>query len=348
MWRGILGHDDVVERFRRTLQAGRLASTYLFVGPEGIGKVRFARELAKALLCPALDDQQLAPCDACDSCRLFDAGTHPDFEQLGLLPDKSMLAIAQFVGEQEQRNKEGLCVRISRKPYLGGRRVAIIDDADFFSEESANCLLKTLEEPPPHSLIILIGTSLTRQLPTIRSRAQIVPFRALPSDVVGEVLLAAGIASDSMSAAQLAVASGGSLTRARELAEPEMWAFHQMLVERLTRPKWDILGAEKAINDFVQAAGKEPSVRRERLRTLIESMLEYYRRRLNDELRAQAEAEPPAADELSREPPASFAAVEASLAAIEQVNRNANQALVVGNWLANLAGMARPVYPLGV
>ncbi len=77
--------------------------------------------------------------------------------------------------------REGLCHDIALKPFMGGRKVAIIDDADDLNEEGANCLLKTLEEPPPHSVLILIGTSAERQLPTIRSRARRFVFSRSPN-----------------------------------------------------------------------------------------------------------------------------------------------------------------------
>ena len=82
MWQSIQGHDAVVEQFRGTLVAGRLATTYLFVGPEGIGKRAFALQLAKALLCTASDSTQLEPCGRCESCVLAAAGNHPDVMSL--------------------------------------------------------------------------------------------------------------------------------------------------------------------------------------------------------------------------------------------------------------------------
>src|SRR5215217_4985059 len=94
MWQGILGHDDVVEQFRRTLASGRLASTYLFVGPPGVGKRRFAIELAHSLLCTESEEAAFEPCEKCDSCRMFAAGNHPDLELIGLPTDKSTLPIA--------------------------------------------------------------------------------------------------------------------------------------------------------------------------------------------------------------------------------------------------------------
>src|SRR6187401_2704455 len=111
MWYGILGHDDIVEQFRRTLAAGRLASTYLFVGPPGVGKRRFALELARALLCTENREEALAPCGQCESCRVFAAGNHPDLDMVGLRPEKAELAISQFVGFDDELNQEGLCHR---------------------------------------------------------------------------------------------------------------------------------------------------------------------------------------------------------------------------------------------
>ncbi|MEX2317215.1 MAG: hypothetical protein WD669_08685 [Pirellulales bacterium] len=342
MWRGILGHDAIVERFRRTLRRGRLASTYLFVGPEGVGKRRFALELAKAVLCHAAD-AELEPCDQCESCRLFAAGSHPDLELVGLIPGKSELAISQFIGDASHRNQEGLCHRLALRPFLGGRRVAIIDDADHFNQASANCLLKTLEEPPPRSLLVLIGTSLARQLPTIRSRAQIVQFRPLAPEDMQQVLLAEQIATDTSAAARLAAASGGSLARARELADPELWQFREALIARLARPGWDVLAAEKAILDFIQDAGTEASARRDRLRTVIGFVLDLYREQLPQRAGTREQKAP------TLPPPCSsprrisdlLPALDACLAAVEQVDRNANQTLVVSQWLSQLAGRRR-------
>src|SRR3990170_3414722 len=174
MWHGIEGHDEVVEQFRRTLGSGRLASTYLFVGPGGIGKRTFAVELSRCLLCLETADEELAACGRCESCRLFAAGNHPDLQLVGLPEGKSSLAISLFIGDDQE---PGLCHHLALRPFLSARKIAVIDDADDLNPYSANSLLKTLEEPPDHSLLILIGTALSKQLPTVRSRAQIIRFR---------------------------------------------------------------------------------------------------------------------------------------------------------------------------
>ncbi len=229
MWQGILGHDDIAERFRRTLAAGRLASTYLFVGPPGIGKRRFALELAHALLCTEAAEADLKRCGQCESCRMFAAGNHPDLEIVGLPADKSSLPIELFIGDREHRNQDGLCHRLGLRPFFGRRRVAIVDDADHLGIASANCLLKTLEEPPPSALLILIGTSPSRLLPTIRSRSQVVRFQPLAPDTVATILTDNGAVADRELAQRVAELSEGSVERAMRLAEPALWGFRDQL-----------------------------------------------------------------------------------------------------------------------
>ena len=109
--------------------------------------------------------------------------------------------------------REGLCHAIALKSFMGGRKIAVIDDADDLNVEGANALLKTLEEPPPDSLLILIGTSVERQLPTIRSRSQMIHFHPLPAETVERLLLARQSIEDPAEAARLARQCGGSLTR---------------------------------------------------------------------------------------------------------------------------------------
>src|SRR5690606_35537516 len=111
------------------------------------------------LFCPNTADEELTACGQCASCQLMAAGNHPDLLEVTLKKDKRALQIDQFVGDGEHRNREGLCHDISMRPALSNRRVAVIDHADTFNVNTANALLKTLEEPPPRSLIILIGTS---------------------------------------------------------------------------------------------------------------------------------------------------------------------------------------------
>lgn len=322
MWRGILGHDEVVEQFRRTLESGRLASTYLFVGPPGVGKRRFALQLAHALLCTESPETALEPCGQCSSCRLFAAGNHPDLEIVGLPTDKSSLPIDLFVGDKEHRNQEGLCHNISLKPFFGRRRIAIVDDADHFNIASANCLLKTLEEPPPSALLILIGTSPARQLPTIRSRSQVVRFAPLDDPTVVRILVDSGLAPDEAEAARAAELAEGSVERATQLADPALGEFRELLVNELQSPMFDGVRLARSVQAFVDEAGKEPSLRRDRLRLVIDLAISHYRGVLRNGTATQAE---PIAQ-----------ALDACLDSLEHIDRNANMAILIQSWCEQL------------
>jgi len=322
MWRGIVGHDAVVERFRQTLASGRLASTYLFVGPSGIGKRRFALELAHSLICTESPETALEPCGRCESCRLFAASSHPDLEVVGLPPDKSALPISLFIGDGEHRNQEGLCHRIALKPYYGRRRIAIVDDADHFSIPSANCLLKTLEEPPPSALLILLGTSPSRQLPTIRSRSQIVRFAPLDQQTVVRILMETGAITDREQATRAAEFSEGSVERALQMADPALGDFRRLLLGELTSPMPESVRLARMVQAFVDEAGKEASQRRDRLRIVIGFAVDHYRAELRNASDASSQS--------------AIHALDACLASLEHVDRNANLATVVQYWCEEL------------
>ncbi len=323
MWRSIFGHDEVVERFRQTLASGRLASTYLFVGPAGVGKRRFAIELAHALLCTASADAALEPCGRCESCRLFAAGNHPDLDAVGLPPDKSALPISLFIGDEEHRNQEGLCHRIALKPFFGRRKIAIVDDSDHFSIPSANCLLKTLEEPPPSALLILIGTSPSRQLPTIRSRSQIVRFAPLDQDIVARILFENGLVADREQAARAAALSDGSIELALQMTDPALGDFRKQLLNELNVPLVESVRLARSVQAFVDEAGKEPAQRRNRLRIVIGFAVEHFRAVMRETSNEALEA--------------AVSALDACLASLEHVDRNANMALVIQNWCEELS-----------
>lgn len=343
-WHGILGHDDVAARFRVALDRGRLASSFLFVGPEGIGKRRFAFGLAQVLLCGVRPEAAMDPCDTCPSCVQVRSLTHPDLEYVRKPQDKSFLPLELLIGDKEHRGKAGLCHSLALKPFMGGRKVAIIDDADFLNPEGANSLLKTLEEPPPRSVLILIGTSPAKQLPTIRSRCQLIRFQPLTNRLVSQALLSEGDLEDAAEADRLAMHSGGSVQRAADLADPDLWSIRQRICEALAASSIDFVGLAAEVLKFAEQAGREGAARRERLRQAIAVGTEFY----EGLLRHIAGLPPESGDSITRcvskaavhwsgDTQAATACVERCLEAAEQVDRNAYPATLVECWLDDLA-----------
>lgn len=327
MWQGIRGHDAVVEQFRQALAAGRLASAYLFVGPEGVGKRAFALQLAKALLCERAELAALASCGCCQSCMMCDAGSHPDIHFVERARDSKTLKLDQFVGDRDHRNQVGFCHDLALKPLIGRRRLGIINDADWLTPESSNSLLKLLEEPPPAALLILVGTSRNRQLPTILSRVQVIRFHGLPSDDLRELALAQGLASDAASAAKLAAMSRGSLAVASDLADGQLEPLRDRFAAAWSTGEFDPMHVAGDFDAYIAAGGKEADARRQRFRLLLHGAAETLRAALREACDAGAS------------PDAALAALDRTLAAEQELDRNANQATLLECWLDDLTSI---------
>ena len=344
-WNDILGHDHLVEQFRRCVKRGRLAHGLLFVGPQGIGKFAFAKKLAQSLLCQTHDETTFQPCGACASCQQVTADTHPDFLLVTKPRDKNFIPIELLIGDKEHRRREGLCQRFGLRPFQGGRKIAVIDEADFLNIEGANSLLKTLEEPPPSSVLILIGTSEQKQLPTIRSRCQIVRFQRLPDKLVEQLLLAHNLVHERDQARELAQLAGGSLHRALVMTDPELVEFRRQLLEHLADPIADGVQFASALGAFVDQAGKDAPSRRQRIIEVADLAVDFYRQLLRDILgdtplhgdvtlqnTIHAARDNWYGDELSV-----VDRLERCLVAIEHVRANANQATLLESWVDDLA-----------
>lgn len=342
-WHGIEGHDRIVAQFHRALQRGRLASSFLFVGRSGVGKRALALKLAQTLLCQTREEAAMDPCGSCPSCKQVVAQTHPDLLLVSKPQDKSFLPVELLIGDQDHRMREGLCHDIAMKPFLGGRRVAIIDDADYLNAEGANSLLKTLEEPPPRAVLILIGTSPARQLPTIRSRCQIIRFQPLAADVLADLLLRQGSADSPAEAARLAAHGEGSLEQALDLADPELWAFREQLLNSLAQPRLDSVRLATAVSSFVNEAGKKAPRRRQRLRQVIGFATEFYRQLLRSFGGASfsqdatlAQATKNTMSSWPGDATTAAACLDRCLEAFQQIDRNANQDTAIECWLDDL------------
>jgi DNA polymerase-3 subunit delta' len=268
-WQRVQGHEAQAAAFARAVRRGRLAHAYLFIGPSGIGKRLFAVELAKALLCEAAAADRppdaLEACDQCPACKQIDAGTHPDFRIAVRPPEASEFPIELM---------RDVCHGFALKSARGRGKIVVIDDADDLNEESANCFLKTLEEPPPRSMLILIGTGTERQRATITSRCQVVRFRPPPPSLVDGLLQEQGV-EDPARREQLLRLGGGSPGQALALAEPALWDFRRTLLQGLTGRRYDGVGLAKTWIEFVQDAGKEAVHHRRRARQVLRLLIDF-------------------------------------------------------------------------
>ncbi len=273
-WQRIRGHEALVRAFSHVIKRGRLAHAYLFTGPPGIGKRLFAIELAKVLLCEHPDagkKEILEGCDVCPACVQIEAGTHPDFVFAERPEEKN-----EFPVELMREVREQFILKSAR----GRGKVVVLNDAEDFNEESANAFLKTLEEPPPGSVVILITANLDRQLPTILSRCQVIRFAPLPLPLVEQMLRAQktpegepAVPGDMI--ARLVRLSGGSLGTALALADPALWEFRRALLQGLTRTPVKTIELSRAWMEFAEGAGKEGPAQRKRSRLMLQLLIDF-------------------------------------------------------------------------
>jgi DNA polymerase-3 subunit delta' len=179
----IVGHAHPKAVLTAAIASGRIAHAYLFHGESHIGKSLTALAFAKTALCGRLESGQasdrstLASCGQCVSCHAVDSGSHPDIHLIR--PDGAQIKIGQIRDLQNS---------IAYKPLIGSRKWFIMDEADAMNPEAANCFLKTLEEPPDHSTLILVTDRPQALLPTVLSRCQQVRFSPPPPDELSQWL----------------------------------------------------------------------------------------------------------------------------------------------------------------
>jgi DNA polymerase-3 subunit delta' len=195
-FREIVGHDRAIGFLRRSIAAGRSGASLIFHGPEGVGRRLTALSLAQALNCAGEPGEGCGACRTCLRIARVESGTvqegdhkgdaceftaHPDVHII--VPGKNEIRIDEVRSLRNQAH---------RRPFEGHRSVFIVDPAERLTPAAANAILKTLEEPPPTTCIILIAGDPAALLPTVRSRCRLVPFHPLSPEAVREALMAKG------------------------------------------------------------------------------------------------------------------------------------------------------------
>ncbi|HEX4858512.1 MAG TPA: DNA polymerase III subunit delta' [Usitatibacteraceae bacterium] len=251
-------HAAAVERLLARREA--MPHALLVLGREGIGKVEFARGFGKALLCEAGGSRA---CGQCAACRWFDEGNHPDYREL--FPDaqaEDSAADGEPAGEApgEKKSRE---IRIEQvrdlsdfmtlSTHRDGFRVLVVHPAEAMNSAAANAFLKTLEEPPPRTVIVMVAERAGRLLATIRSRCQRLVLPAPEAREAETWLAAAGIAD----AATLLAQAGGAPLLALQMASAEQQEARRRFLATLAEREPDLLacaqGFEKA--ELVQLVG---------------------------------------------------------------------------------------------
>ena len=241
----VIGHDQPKRFLQAALQNGRLAHALLFHGEDRIGKRLMAKILAQAVNCEA--SPALFPPDACGvcrSCHQIDIGSHPDV---------TMIEATSGRGETDQTRE--IESRFIYRPLVGTRKIVILDNADLLRPEAANALLKTIEEPPPDSLIVLVSAHPESLLPTIRSRCQELRFAPLSVGLVKDILIRQRRLSDA-DARFLAMVSGGRVGLALEADADGLRAERADFLELVSRESLESVGALFGVAEAIAKSEK--------------------------------------------------------------------------------------------
>ncbi len=235
----IVGQGPITQTLTQAVAHGRTAHAYLFCGPRGTGKTSTARVLAKSLNCTMRPPTVGDPCGACDNCRAIDNGSFMDLIEVDAASNRGIDEI------RDLREK----VRFA--PTVGRNKVYIIDEAHALTNDAFNAFLKTLEEPPPHSVFVLATTEPERLPPTIISRCQRFDFHRIAMQDMTDRL--AGIAQEEGAEVSPEVlrligrASGGSLRDGTNLLDQLMTSFGSRVSVEQARELLGISGEESAL-----------------------------------------------------------------------------------------------------
>ncbi len=188
----VCGHRQAVSRLSGELRANTIRHAYLFSGPAGLGKMALAQSFCKAIVCMSGRATGHA-CGECDECRRAEKLIHPDVTVFSLQTqsEQSTKGSGERISIDTVRELSAVA---AYRPYSALNRVIILDDAETLTEIAQEALLKTLEDPPPHVVIVLIATRSEPLRPTIRSRCEAIELGLVDSATIADCLKARGMA----------------------------------------------------------------------------------------------------------------------------------------------------------
>ena len=184
----IFGQDAALKAISKALESDTLAGTYLLVGSPGTGRSTFAKAIAAVATCLSPIQNPIDACGECASCKAIANESQPEI--VLVQPKGDSIQIGQFWDRDGKKEHGVLSNSIPFAPVIGKRRVFIVEQAEKLTPSAANSLLKSLEEPPPYVLFILIASHPGRMLPTILSRAQQIRLNAVPREELTKWLIA--------------------------------------------------------------------------------------------------------------------------------------------------------------
>jgi len=216
MFEDIIGNDQLIKSLKNSIAKQTVTHAYIFDGDSGMGKSLIAKTFAKALICSG----QQRPCGVCSSCGAFDNNNHPDV--MYIKRAKSTIGVDVI--------RDEITKTIDIKPYYGGHKIIIVDDANSMTPQAQNAILKTLENPPLYAVIIFLSTNINDFLPTILSRAIVFKLKPLSKADIKYYLQKNGMDVDDF---YLAYASGNIGRLNKLLSDEEFISFRDEIIDFL-------------------------------------------------------------------------------------------------------------------